>query len=97
MVKAGAQEQAVQAGTFSDRPQRKAPAFEQICPMPQVPQRSRKAAAENRRDTKGLDMKLPRISALDLRPLEAIVAERNAKGGLQVRVWYAREFKGLSK
>lgn len=38
-------------------------------------------------------LKLPRIKALDLRPLEVIVAEHNAKGGLQLRVWYPHKFR----
>jgi hypothetical protein len=32
-------------------------------------------------------MRLPKIEALDLRSLYVIVAEHNAKGGLQLAVW----------
>lgn len=42
-------------------------------------------------------MHLPKIRALDLRPLEIIVAEHNARGGLQLRVWYDKEFKRYGK
>jgi hypothetical protein len=38
-------------------------------------------------------MRLPKISKLDLRPLETIVAEHNARGGLQLRIWYRETFE----
>lgn len=38
-------------------------------------------------------MKLPKISKLDLRSREVIVAEHNARGGLQLGVWYQKEFE----
>jgi hypothetical protein len=39
-------------------------------------------------------VRLPKISALDLRPLEVIVAEHNAKpGSLKLRIWYEKEFR----
>jgi hypothetical protein len=39
-------------------------------------------------------MKLPKISRLDLRSLDVIVAEHNARGGLQLRVWRRKAFEG---
>jgi hypothetical protein len=39
-------------------------------------------------------VKLPKIAALDLRPLEIIVAEHNAKPSvLKLRIWRRDEFE----
>lgn len=42
-------------------------------------------------------MKLPKISRLDLRSLGVIVAEHNARGGFQLRVWDRKTFEGYFK
>lgn len=38
-------------------------------------------------------MHMPKIEALDLRSLDVIVQEHNARGGLQLRVWKPEVFR----
>lgn len=41
-----------------------------------------------------MKLKLPKIDKLDLRKLDVIVAEHNACGGFQLRVWNRKTFEG---
>lgn len=44
-----------------------------------------------------MKLKLPKIDRLDLRPREIIIAEHNARGGLQIAIWYPKVFEGYMK